>query len=55
MVDQGVASEWLESMLVLQGADVAPQRRMTINDAVKILASSTSYAKYARSGGVTLR
>jgi type IV secretion system protein VirB4 len=39
--EQGTASEWLESMLVLQGAEVTPQRRMAISEAIKILAAST--------------
>ena len=43
--DQGVASEWLESMLVLQGVDVTPHHRMAISEAVKILAASTCYAE----------
>ena len=41
--EQGAASEWLESMLVLQGAEVTPQRRMAISDAIKILAASTCH------------
>ena len=43
--DQGNAAEWLESMLILQGGEITPQRRTTISDAVKILASSTAYAE----------
>jgi type IV secretion system protein VirB4 len=43
--DQGAASEWLESMLILQGAEATPQRRMAISEAIKILAASTCYAE----------
>ena len=43
--EQGAASEWLESMLVLQGAEVTPQRRMAISEAIKILAASTCHAE----------
>jgi type IV secretion system protein VirB4 len=43
--DQGAASEWLESMLILQGAEPTPQRRMAISEAIKILAASTCYAE----------
>lgn len=42
--DQGVASEWLESMLILQGGEITPARRIAISDAIKVLASSTAYA-----------
>ena len=42
---QGAASEWLESMLILQGAEATPQRRMAIAEAIKTLALSTCYAK----------
>jgi type IV secretion system protein VirB4 len=41
VTDQGVASEWLESMLILQGGEITPARRSMISDAVKILARST--------------
>ena len=44
IADQGTASEWLESMLVLQGAEITPQRRLAISDAIKTLAASTAYA-----------
>ncbi len=43
--DQGVAAEWLESMLILQGGEITPSRRSTISEALKILAASTAYAE----------
>ena len=45
VTDQGVASEWLESMLALQGGEITPARRIAISDAIKVLASSTAYAE----------
>lgn len=43
--DQGAVSEWLESMLILQGGEITPPRRGAIGDAVKILAASTRDAQ----------
>lgn len=45
VADQGTAAEWLESMLILQGAEMTPSRRMMITEAIKILAASTCYAE----------
>jgi type IV secretion system protein VirB4 len=43
--DQGAASEWLESMLVLQGGEPTPRHRAAIAEAIKILAASTCDAR----------
>lgn len=43
--DQGVAAEWLESMLILQGGEITPPRRTAISEAIKILAASTCYSE----------
>lgn len=43
--DQGVAAEWLESMLALQGGEVTPACRIAISDAIKVLAASTASAE----------
>ncbi|MDR0580531.1 MAG: hypothetical protein LBG04_00215 [Holosporaceae bacterium] len=45
ITDQGVAAEWLESMLLLQGQEMTPILRTSISDAIKILASSTAYSE----------
>ncbi|MDR3230130.1 MAG: hypothetical protein LBT65_01705 [Synergistaceae bacterium] len=48
VAEQGVAAEWLESMLILQGGEMTPARRSAISDALKILASSTDYEEEDR-------
>lgn len=40
--DIGSAAEWLESMLILQGGEISPQRRNMITETLKILADSTA-------------
>jgi type IV secretion system protein VirB4 len=45
VTDQGIATEWLESMFLLQGGEITPLLRASINDAIKILASSTAYSE----------